>query len=40
MARPHVIKGSDDFMEGNSLLYFPDQPKLVARDMLMDIWLF
>ena len=33
-----MIKGSDDFMEVNSLLYFPTLPKLIAKDIvLMDI---
>ena len=29
----HVIKGSVDFMEGNSLLYIPTQSKLIAIDI-------
>ena len=34
----HVIKGSGDFMEGNSLLHIPTLPKLIAIDIvLMDI---
>ena len=34
----HVIKGSGNFMEGNSWLYIPSLPKLIAIDIvLMDI---
>ena len=34
----HVIKRSDDFMEGNSPLYIPTLPKLIAIDIvLMDM---
>ena len=34
----HVIKGSGDFMEGQSSLYIPILPKLIAIDiMLMDM---
>ena len=37
----HMIKGYGDFVEGNSSLYFPTLPKLVAIDIvLIDIWLF
>ena len=31
----HVIKGSGDLMEGNSLLYIPSLPKLVAIDAVL-----
>ena len=39
MTRPfQVIKGYGDFMEGNSSLYIPTLPKLIAIDnVLMDI---
>ena len=34
----HVIEGSGDFMEGQSSLYIPTLPKLIAIDiMLMDM---
>ena len=36
-----MIKGSGDFMEGNSSLYIPTVPKLTAIDIvLMEIKLF
>ena len=36
--REHLIKESGDFMEGNSSLYIPTLPKLIAIDIeLMDI---
>ena len=36
-----VIKGSGDFMEGNSSLYIPTLPKLIGTDIvLMDIHAF
>ena len=36
----HAIKGSGDFMEGNSSLYIPTLPKLIAIDIvLMDMQL-
>ena len=31
----HVIKGSGDFMEGNSFLYIPTQSKLMAIDIVL-----
>ena len=31
----HMIKGSGDFMEGNSSLYTPSLPKLIAIDILL-----
>ena len=31
----HVIKGSGDFIEGNSLWYIPTLPKLIARDIAL-----
>ena len=34
----HVVKGSDEFMEGNSSLYIPNLPKWIAIDIaLIDI---
>ena len=37
----HLIKESGDFMEGNSSMYIPTLPKLIAIDvMLIDILLF
>ena len=34
----HVVKGSDEFMEGYSLLYIPNLPKWIAIDIaLIDI---
>ena len=36
--KDHVIKVSGDFMEGNSSLYIPTLPKVIAIDIvLMDI---
>ena len=36
--KDHVVKGSDEFMEGNSLLYIPNLPKWIAIDIaLIDI---
>ena len=36
----HMIKGFDDFMEGNSSLYIPTLSKLIAIDIvLLDIQL-
>ena len=36
--REHLIKKSGDFLEGNSTLYIPTLPKLIAIDIeLMDI---
>ena len=35
----HAIKGSGDFREGNSSLYIPTLPKLIAIDiLLMDVY--
>ena len=31
----HVIKGSSDFMGGNTPLYFPNLPKLIATDIVL-----
>ena len=31
----HMIKGSGDFMEGNSTLYIPFLPKLIAIDIVL-----
>ena len=31
----HVIKGSGDFMEGNSSLYIPMLPKLIVTDIVL-----
>ena len=31
----HVIKGSGNFMEGNSSLYIPNMPKLIAKDIVL-----
>ena len=31
----HVIKGSGDFMDGNSSLYTPTLPKLIAIDIML-----
>ena len=31
----HVIKVSGDFMEGNSTLYIPTQPKLIVIDIVL-----
>ena len=31
----HKIKGSGNFMEGNSSLYIPDLPKLIAIDIVL-----
>ena len=37
----HVIKGSGDFLEGNSSLCIHTLPKLIAMDIvLMDVQLF
>ena len=37
----HLIKGSGDFVEGNSSLYIPTMPKLIIIDIVfMDIQLF
>ena len=34
----YIIKGSGDFMEGNSSLYIPTLPKLIAIDsVLIDV---
>ena len=31
----HVIKGFDNFIEGNSSLYIPTVPKLIVRDIVL-----